>query len=262
MKQTNKTCNTLVFIALSVFLLNIPTASAQFRKYNQPDELVIKPYIGDTVAEPAFYNSNEYYLNDFFYPVGWSEDGKFAYAVIPADEACGCHFFEFYIKDMKTNKVEWKFKDTYQYDADRKKAMEDAWKRNRKNLTVKMKKYEIQQQDDFTLKSFPIPYQNEEVHIYLKSSRNKECWYNEISKIKIELYMASKGKALVEKKEYDCNDADYNPGPLEVEIGGYLENPYNKNQITIIINNLWKGYEGPPHVYKYVIAGFDLSIGF
>ena len=47
------------------------------------------------------------FLEDKFYPIGWSKDGKFAYFVEPADEACGCYFGTFVIQDLKTDKVLW-----------------------------------------------------------------------------------------------------------------------------------------------------------
>ena len=70
--------------------------------YKMPQELVIKPRsipsIGDSTMLPE-----DYYLTEFLFPIGWSKDGKLAYIIIPADEACGCYMFMFFIKDLKTS---------------------------------------------------------------------------------------------------------------------------------------------------------------
>ena len=87
-------------------LVNVDTINMQhmdamgYRNYPIPSNLYFSNY-GGNVAR----NSNKTIEKDEFYPIGWSEDGKFAYAIEPEAENCNCYFVEFYIQDLKTNEI-------------------------------------------------------------------------------------------------------------------------------------------------------------
>ena len=77
--------------------------SMGYRNYHVPDDLYFSNYSGN-VQRPEDKKVNK----DDFYPIGWSKDGLFAFAVEAYAENCNCNFTEFYIQDLKTDEVLWK----------------------------------------------------------------------------------------------------------------------------------------------------------
>src|SRR5690349_14764325 len=97
---------TLIIIAIST----LSPASSQ-TNFSQPRKIGFDRILRRTF--PKYYGREEYrtLLEAGFYPIGWSREGKFAYYTEPVDEACGCYFAELVIKDLRTDKELWKFKN-------------------------------------------------------------------------------------------------------------------------------------------------------
>lgn len=87
-------------------LVNIDTLSIEqmdamgYRNYPMPSELYFSSYGGNIPR-----TNDKQVERDRFFPIGWSEDGKFAYAIEPEAENCNCYFVEFYIQDLQTNEI-------------------------------------------------------------------------------------------------------------------------------------------------------------
>jgi len=188
-------------------------------------------------------------LNDRFFPIGWSGDGKFAYALEPADEACGCYFFSIYVQDMATDKILWKWEFDNSDDPEKQTDLSKIWKQNSTFFTNKLNEFKIQPVSYSKLSSFPILKGDATLTCAISNSFNE----NPLGFINIretKLYLKSNNKT--EKKIYHKNfrpEKEEYSYQLSNAVVGYLKNPF-ENRIAIIYSPLYRGYEGPPNVYR------------
>ena len=104
-------------------------------------------------------------LNAVFYPLGWSTDGKFAYAIEPPDEAVGSYFLNVYIQDLVTDKLLWK--QNYQSEPESTvgpQSFAAYWAENEKTIKAQFAKYSIVESEQTDLMTGPIPYQSDRLH--------------------------------------------------------------------------------------------------
>ena len=78
--------------------------SIESKNFDVPDS----EYISSSKEESGNYSSEaSNNFKDSFFPIGWSEDGKFAYLLEPEAQNCECYFVEVYIYDLESNKTLW-----------------------------------------------------------------------------------------------------------------------------------------------------------
>ena len=199
-------------------------------------------------------------LEEGFYPIGWSEDGKFAYIVEPADEACGCYFAKLIIKDLKTDAVLWDFdyESTAFDEKDNKpKSLLAFWRSNHALFSKKLNEHKIRQEKGFALQPFPTLYQGDELTARLSLERNGQTWLEEaVSAIRLQVNSKRRGKKTVYEKT-DVADLMI----LDVRLVGYLKSRFEPRAALVLIE-VHRGYEGPPSVAKINIIGSDLISGF
>ena len=222
--------------------------------YSLPSELRFEPF-------KKYYNQeNTQFILGGFYPIGWSEDNKFAYIIEPPDEATGAYFFELRIQDLVTDKVAWQFK--YNTLADTLNTMEDiasVWKAKKRLFEQKLNEYQIIQSNTHLLKSFPIRLKDftltTQLETTIVSKEKSKFGFAYITGI--DLYAASdagKKHALYTKK--------YKESFLtSIQELGYLKNPQDP-QTAIILAGIQRGWEGPPHLVNYIVVGCSLKEGF
>ena len=199
-------------------------------------------------------------LGERFYPIGWSRDGKFAYIVEPADEACGCYFAKLVIKDLKTDTVLWDFdyESTAFDEKDNKpKSLPAFWRSNRTLFSKKLREYKISQKEGFALQPFPALYQGDELTARLSLERNGQAWLKEaVSAIRLQVNSKRRGKKTVYEKTNVAGSMI-----LEVMVLGYLRSQFEP-RVALVLIEVHRGYEGPPSVAKINIIGSDLFSGF
>ena len=199
-------------------------------------------------------------LTESFYPIGWSENGAFAYIVEPADEACGCYFANLVIKDLKTDKVLWHFdyESTGFDEKDNKpKSIRAFWQFNQKLFSKKLREHQIRQKTGFVLEFFPIINDGDELTVTLSVERDRKRWETQfVSAIGVQVSSKRKGKKIV-YEDRDLADSQV----LDATLLGYLKSSLEP-RIALILIEVHRGYEGPPNVAKVKLVGSDLSSGF
>lgn len=254
----------LAFVLQAVSSLPIlAQAGAQGALFAQPAELrygrnlrrLFPQYYGRSFPQEALIIEN-------FFPIGWSKDGKFAYYIEPGDEACGCYFAKLFITDLVNDKVLWSFEYDGQEEVDPDKpkyrAIADLWRKNRKAFSEKLNQYGIIPQRPFALLSFPINHAGDQLRTNLKieeETDEEKRLYSGVKKATLEINSRRGGT----KSVYQTANAEY--GPLDVKVLGYLKSPYQP-RVAVIMIEVWRGYEGPPHVTNVKIAGASLTTGF
>jgi hypothetical protein len=194
-----------------------------------------------------------------FYPVGWSRDGKFAYYLEPVDEACGCYFAKLVIIDLKSDVVLWQFDYTSEDPAEGKSKKPESlaalWNANRKLFSRKLKENNIEPQRRTRVLSFPISDRTDRIRTNLgierKSMSEEDRIYGDITDVRLQL-VSQNGKKTIFHRQYS------EAKPLYVGITGYLKSPLEP-RVAIILVEIYRGYEGPPHVGAITIVGASLD---
>jgi hypothetical protein len=261
--------NLLVTLSLVTMLLMIVSprhVQAQARRsgalFSQPAELKFSPLLRRLF--PHFYGKSfpqEELITENLFPIGWSKDGKFAYYTEPGDEACGCYFGKLLITDLVNDKVLWSFDyNGYddQTDNPKYRAMRDLWRKNRKIFSDKLNQYGIIAQRPFTLLRFPINHAGDQLTATLKIEEEKDEAQRLYSRVKkATLRIASRRGGT--KTIYDQAYTEY--GPLDLKVLGYLKSPYEP-RVAVLMVEVWRGYEGPPHTTQIKVAGASLTTRF
>lgn len=201
---------------------------------------------------------------DGFYPIGWSRDGKFAYYTEPVDEECGCYFAELHIIDLRTDKVLWKFDNKPMDRMDEKGIpipddMQKLWARNRQMFSEKLAEHGIEQLARFALlpRSFSSRGKTYSAKITAPKGKDDDGLVRARS-VLLDLSSPTLGRKTLYSADYR---GDMYGGPLDVAVAGAFKSPH-ENRAAIIMINVKRGWEGPPHTVDVSIAGADLVNGF
>jgi hypothetical protein len=260
----------LASISLAVMLLTIVSLQPVHAQASRPGTLFVKPtelrftrFLRRMF--PGFYGKSfpqESLITENLYPIGWSKDGKFAYYTEPGDEACGCYFAKLFIKDLINDKVLYSFEYSGLDDEDPEKpkyrGMNDLWRKNRKLFSEKLNQYGIIAQRAFGLLRFPITHAGDRLSANLKveeETNEEHRFYSLVRKATLQINSRRGGTKTIYEEAYP----EY--GPLAVDVLGYLKSPYEPRAAVIMIE-VWRGYEGPPHVTHIKVAGLSLTTGF
>ncbi|MBX7172481.1 MAG: hypothetical protein K1X72_16050 [Pyrinomonadaceae bacterium] len=242
-----------LLLMLAVLFLTFAgtTNFAQNKSFSQPKRLLL---LGDTPEET---NENPRLMKEYFYPIGWSKDGKFAYYLEPPDEACGCYFGEIYIVDLRTDKVLWTKK--YEGDMEKPEDLKSTWKKFQKLFSQKLNQYKIQAGKTFTLLGEAFEANGDSFKIdYFADVNLDEDPYNSKGSITVKMVSNKKGKKNLYQKTFK---GENNAGILGSSLGGVLKSPF-ESRVAVIRVDTQRGWEGPPHVTKISVVGADLNKGF
>ena len=266
---------TLIFIlALTALAIECLPARAQRAQqsasYAQPAKLMLGGLIRRRF--PEYYNRafhGEALITEEFYPIGWSKDGKFAYYAEPGDEACGCYFGQLFILDLVNDKVLWSFDYNgldHQGEDEKNapKSINDLWRTNRKLFSDKLREYDIVPQGRFAFLSFPVIYNGDQLRPDLKIKENKNqetSYYMGVLQARLDLISRRQGKKTVFEKTYSTGKEDSEAAPLELKVLGYVKSPFEP-RVAVVMIEIWRGYEGPPHTTRVKIVGSSLTSGF
>lgn len=205
------------------------------------------------------------YIDLIFAPIGWSEDGKFAYIVEKDAGGAGrdeVGYFRWVILDMVTDKLLWVSKDELEKgipkDLLSKEDVDMIFKWVFSNFLPRYKnqfdKYGIVINKNLKIQKFPLLYEGSEYRGSI-TDRFHETKYeipNILSKYKI--ILSRDDAAQVFSK---FNDQFL----LDAQVVGYIKNPYEP-RIAMVIGNIMWGWEGPPHPVYVSFVGCHLEKGF
>jgi hypothetical protein len=80
-----------------------------------------------------------------------------------------------------------------------------------------------------------------------------------VRKLDLQLLTPTLGKKSLYSKEYKGDDLWVSP--LDSIVAGAFKSPY-ENRIAVLMLNVNRGWEGPPHSVDVQIVGADLTTGF
>lgn len=198
------------------------------------------------------YIQNQTLLVNKFYPIGWGKNGEFAYVVEPADEACGCYFFDIYIQDKSgENLWSWHY-DSSDEEEPLQANLANTWAKNQDLFTEKLKEYGIVEQTAWTIS--PLEFDDNGKHLAVSSKiqegKHELFGFDAVKQADFFLKINNEEKKLFTKK-YDQYAA-----VLSEKLVGILRHPTDKRAVIIAKTNN-NGYEGPPTVLSLYLVGFE-----
>ena len=199
-------------------------------------------------------------LDAVFYPLGWSADGKFAYAVEPPDEAVGAYFLNVYIQDLVTDKILWQ--DKYQSNPDittDDESFAAYWQTNQTTLERQLKKYGIKQAEDSVLFAGSINNGDDRLDYVVKKVLKVQPDFGNLAMVtqyQVDVTSDMNGSKTVHKQTYKQPIS-----VLDVDVIGYLRGD-DPERVALLIAGVRRGWEGPPHTTWFKVVGTHLRVGF
>jgi len=263
--------NVIGFVLVLCLFAGSIVAVAQSKKngesYDPPDRLALTGR-GEPDDEDSNKPPHETWIAEKFFPIGWSKDGKFAYYVEPADEACGCYFAKLVIQDLKTDKILWEHDYTGEESSDETETIKTHWQKNRRLFSRQLTKYGIVAGEKFSLMTSSVDYENDSLTPKLElnfdpdnesgTEIDGEFYYGVEGSLILRLVSKEKGEKVIYRRNYHPKDGNLYRG---AELTGFLKSPYEP-RIAVILIEIIRGYEGPPHITKIRIVGADLTSRF
>jgi hypothetical protein len=249
-----------MIVLAAVLLAAQFSVPAQTVLYEQPKRLKLRGIAEENPKTDAMnvYNG---IMTELFYPIGWSEDGKFAYYVEPPDEACGCYFGTLVIQDLKTDKILWedRYNGSDTEPINENETINDHWKDKQKLFSEKLAQYGIKQQKEFKLEYPSFKYENDVFTPKLESKlRSSDDLLYISGFVRLTMFSKSKGKKTIYEQKYNPKEVS---GIQGADLTGVLQSPYEARAAIVIVETL-RGYEGPPNVTSIKIIGSTFTTGF
>lgn len=199
-------------------------------------------------------------LDSVFYPLGWSSDGKLAYAIEPPDEAVGSYFLNVYIQDLVTDKILWK--DNYQSAPESNQGPQSFaayWMANEKTINEQLAKFKISKAENSALYAGPISQGDDSLEYNVTKKLRAEPDFGNVamvSEYQVIVQSAQRGSKTVHSEKYDKMS-----GIMDVEVIGYLRGS-DQERVALLVAGVKRGWEGPPHVTWFKVIGTNLVRGF
>ena len=246
-----------------LFVLATPLLSlAQDTRYSVPKKVDLEKVVQK--AFPDYFGQEfPHLIPETFFPIGWSRDGKFAYYVEPVDEACGCYFAKLVIQDLRTDKIIWEFKYQGEEVNDENALVENLetlWAKNKKLFSEKLRANKIEQTANFEMLggTFEAEGKTFTAKANLTEGKNPEFVEKRIDKISLTLSNPRMGSKVIYSSDHSKEEYWF---MLDANVIGVFKSPFEK-RVAVVMIEVMRGYEGPPHTADIRIVGADLVSGF
>lgn len=199
-------------------------------------------------------------LEEVIYPLGWSEDGKFAYLIEEANEAVYNYTLHFIIQDTETDKqlVKETFKASEQpkYEPDDTAIdLESVWSSRKDRYNELLTEHKILVGNGTQFYGMPWvksqrPYRFKGIN---KMAHSDLFDLDFVSEHRLEASEQGVGKKIILTHNFGKYDL-----ALATEALGYFQSPF-EDRIAVVDAFEKRGYEGPPNVLKLMVVGCDLT---
>jgi hypothetical protein len=199
-------------------------------------------------------------LEEIIYPLGWSEDGKFAYLIEEANEAVYNYTLHFIIQDTETDKqlVKETFKasdqPSYKQD-DTAIDLESVWSSRKDRYSELLSQHNIRTGNGTQFYGMPWvksqrPYRFNGIN---KMAHSDLFDLDFVSEHRLEASEQGGSKKIILKHTFGKYDL-----VIATQALGYFQSPF-EDRVAVVDGFEKRGYEGPPNVLKLKVVGCDLS---
>ena len=220
-------------------------------------ERVFKPY--------AYPHDNEFKLPPFiteeFYLLGYSPEGKrIAYILNSTPNVAGIIAFTVVVQDLLTDKTLWKYRVHSGENPPDKITFEYYWLRDHHMILDKLKELGITLNNHLLAKGGDIHYQGDILSYHVTNRKKPNMKGDQPTVWETNVTVTSK-KHGTKSVHHWVNKQEYS-FILDTQAIGYFTLPGTPERVALIVSDLYRGYEGPPHEVTYSIIGVSLTKGF
>ena len=197
------------------------------------------------------------FLFDTFYPLGYSKD-KIAYAIEYDTDPRDMVHIEAIIQDLLTDKVLWRH--TFKREENITNInFNSFWKASSKKILKKLSCYKMHYSNQLQIYQEKLYYNHDALFL---TSKNKKSYQKNwgmafLDSSTIYLRSEKKGKKILNQKYYKGEHI------LARKVIGYIPlGERGSRRVAVVVANVQRGWEGPPHNLSYDIVGASLRVGF
>lgn len=227
------------------------------------DEIPMAADFVDAIPKDSSICNTKYgCLHQALIPIGWSEDGKFAYLLEHANEAVDNLQLDFIIQDMETDelvvKESWKAEDQPDYKEEGQYTTSMVWEQEWDHYQEVLDYHAIEQGKGTALYELPYVYRGG-VCSFTKENTMTISDYTGNEVIKAHKLYAVRTDGASKR----IRSATYNKYELMLQttVLGVFRSPYEA-RIAVLEGEEQRGYEGPPNVLRLQLVGCHLEEGY
>lgn len=204
------------------------------------------------VSMPAMmsygYDGDPGYDATEFYPIGFSEDGLFAYALYDdyIEGVGDCTRLHVIIQDLVTDDIEYEYTYMEEFTA---LPFETVWEMTYEEFDNQFATYQIKN-DDLKMETFPIVHETDTLTYEFALEFDE---MNMIDSFKLKIDSVKNGTKTIHRQR--------KTEAVNVEIAGYIDSPY-EDRVAVIMIKTFKGEDGPPLPVTVFPVGCHLEKGF
>ncbi len=196
------------------------------------------------------------FIYNVFYPLGYSSDGKIAYIKEYDTDPADIVLIRTFVQDLVTDKILWK--DEFKFEGDISTiGFKDFWASKSTLISKKIKEYGIKPFKNLKFEPNSYRYNNNfySLDSMSKSTFRKDWDMEFLDSSTIMLSAKGKGSKVIDTQHYKksyllaCRAIGFIP------LGG-------NDRVAVVVANVQRGWEGPPHNLSYDIVGASLKVGF
>lgn len=236
-----------------------PEAEDSTTNTGAPRPLILSDVISNRFSNAIQNTAVPGILEAEFHPIGWSTDGKFAYAVEPPGEASGNYLLNVYVQDLVTDKILWQ--DKYKNPEEATTGVQSFsayWEANRATMESVLKQYGIKQSSDSVLFAGVINNNGDRIDYVVKKTLKGQPDLGNLAMVtdyQVQVTSDKLGTKIVHKEQYQKTRV------LDVDVIGYLRG-IDEKRVGLLIAGVNRGWEGPPHTTWFKVVGTNLNHGF
>ena len=205
-----------------------------------------------------------------FIPLGWGGERRFAYLLLPANEARECNWAELHIQDLSTDKTLY----TGEFELcsptpasskeDRLTLLRRLEKLHRPAIEKQLARFGIAPGRRPHLREFPIPAAAGPVEYLLNTCRSSEPDFSRddlfVTRWRLKLVLKRNKKGSRSKTVHSEEHREFT-GVYDLRVLGYFLSP-RSSRAAILIAKLIRGWEGPPSVIGFQVVGASMEKGW
>ena len=197
------------------------------------------------------------FVNEIFYPLGYSEDGKIAYIKEYDTDPADIVLIRTFVQDLVTDKILWK--DEFRVENEITGVnFKSFWAKKSTLISKKLSEYGIQSFKNLHFKNETYLYGKETFSLNSEttSSFQKDWGTAFLDSSTIILSAKGKGQKVIDRRHYKDEQL------LARKAIGFIPLSKSADRVAVVVANVHRGWEGPPHNLGYEIVGASLKIGF
>ena len=228
----------------------IKTFSPKFLSMAKISFKLFEPYKSTTSQTP--------FIEERFYPLGYSDDGKMAYMLEYYTGNSGMVHIETYVQDLVSDEIVWQHRFKTEENATNIN-FTSFWTKNQKKIEAELNIYNINPFNKLWLKTEPISYGNNTFSLSSKvhKSHAKDLNLDLVDSSTVSIHSTSKGEKSINKKEYDPSSY-----LLDRQAIGFIPLGKENKRAAVVVATIYHGGEGSEPIISYEIIGANLAMGF